>query len=124
MNPFRDLEGLERVGEPIVTEDELSVYADTFGRTGFRGGVNWYRNIDANAAAHPEVGTRPLELPTLMICAEWDPALRPEMAAGMPDLCADLELHTVAKAGHWVQQESPEEVNDLLVDWLVRRFGG
>ncbi|MFZ4518034.1 MAG: alpha/beta fold hydrolase [Microthrixaceae bacterium] len=123
MNPFRDLAGLESRGEPIVGEDELSVYASTFERTGFRGGINWYRNIDANGAAHPDVGTRRLELPTLMICAEWDPALRPEMAAGMPELCSDLEMHTVARAGHWVQQESPEEVDDLLVDWLVRRFG-
>lgn len=122
LNPFRDLAALEPRGELVVDEEELRTYADTFARTGFRGGVNWYRNIDANAAAHPEVGTRPLSLPTLMICAEWDPALRPDMAAGMPSLCSDLEMHTVSRAGHWVQQEAPDEVNGLLVDWLTRRF--
>jgi pimeloyl-ACP methyl ester carboxylesterase len=58
-----------------------------------------------------------------MICAEWDPALPPALAATMPERCSDLELHVVPKAGHWVQNESPEEVNDLLVDWLTRRFG-
>jgi pimeloyl-ACP methyl ester carboxylesterase len=121
-NPFRDLAALEPRGELIADEDELSVYADTFARTGFRGGINWYRNIDANAAAYPQVGTTPLSLPALMLCAEWDPALRPEMAAGMPELCSDLEMHTIPKAGHWVQQESPDEVNGLLVDWLTRRF--
>jgi pimeloyl-ACP methyl ester carboxylesterase len=41
----------------------------------------------------------------------------------MHERCSDLELHTVSRAGHWVQQEYPEEVNGLLTDWLVRRFG-
>lgn len=123
LNPFRDLASLTPRGELIADEEELGVYTEAFTRTGFRGGINWYRNIDANAAAYPAVGTQPLSLPALMLCAEWDPALRPEMAAGMPELCSDLEMHTVAKAGHWVQQESPEEVNALLVDWLTRRFG-
>ena len=79
--------------------------------------------IDANAAAFPELGTVPLDLPALMLCAEWDPALRPELAAGMPSLCSDLEMHVVDGAGHWVQQEDPSTVNRLLVDWLLRRFG-
>lgn len=121
-NPFIDLESVPELGEPLLSDEELEVYASNFDRTGFRGGINWYRNIDANAAAHPEVGTAQLDLPALMICAEWDPALPPALAAGMPSVCSDLEMHTVAKAGHWVQQESPDEVNDLLVDWLTRRF--
>jgi pimeloyl-ACP methyl ester carboxylesterase len=122
-NPFRDLRSVTPRGELVVDEEELAVYTQAFASSGFRGGINWYRNLDTNAAAHPEIGTTPLELPALMICAEWDPALRPEMAAGMPQTCSDLEMHTIAKAGHWVQQEMPEEVNALLVDWLTRRFG-
>lgn len=121
-NPFKDLESLPQLGAPILSAEELDVYASTFERTGFAGGINWYRNIDRNLAEHPEVGTQRLELPSLMICAEWDPALPPALAANMGSTCADLEMHTVAKAGHWVQQEYPEEVNDLLVDWLTRRF--
>ena len=121
-NPFIDLDSVSDAGEPLLTTEELDHYGATFGRTGFRGGINWYRNIDANAAAHPEVGTMPLSLPTLMICAEWDPALPPALAAKMGERCSDLEMHTIAKAGHWVQREYPEEVNDLLVDWLTRRF--
>jgi pimeloyl-ACP methyl ester carboxylesterase len=122
-NPFDHLEELPDLGERLLNDEELERYAATFTRTGFRGGINWYRNIDRNAAAHPEVGTTALDLPTLMICAEWDPALPPALAAGMPSSCSDLEMHTIAKGGHWVQQEYPEEVNDLLVDWLTRRFG-
>ena len=98
------------------------MYGEAFERTGFRGGINWYRNIDANALNYTGVGTQPLDLPTLMICSEWDPALPPALAANMASLCSDLEMSTIAKTGHWVQQENPEAVNDLLVDWLTRRF--
>jgi len=44
------------------------------------------------------------------------------MAAGMSSLIDDLEVHMIPEAGHWVQQESPDRVNDHLVDWLTRRF--
>jgi microsomal epoxide hydrolase/non-specific protein-tyrosine kinase len=49
-------------------------------------------------------------------------ALRPELAAGMPALCPDLETKSIARCGHWTQQEKPAELNAILVDWLVRRF--
>lgn len=122
-NPFLHLDDLEPIGPGIVTEEDLEHYVTTFERTGFTGGLNWYRNIDANAAAFPQLGTTPLDLPTLVLTAEWDPALRPELAAGMPALCSDLEVHLVPRAGHWVQQEHPAEVNRRLLDWLLRRFG-
>lgn len=121
-NPFIDLASLPEIGEPLLSDEELAHYVREFSRTGFRGGLNWYRNIDRNAAAHPDVGVAPIDIPTLMICAEWDPALPPALAEGMDQRCSDLEMHVVPKAGHWVQTESPEEVNDLLVDWLSRRF--
>ncbi|MEE8556986.1 MAG: alpha/beta hydrolase, partial [Myxococcota bacterium] len=66
-------------------------------------------------------GTRKLSLPCLMITAEWDGALRPEMAAGMPALCSNLETTLMERAGHWVQQEFPDELNARVVDWLTRR---
>ncbi len=122
-NPFLHLEALDPIGPQVVEPGEVDHYATVFERTGFAGGINWYRNIDANAAAFPGLGTTPLHLPTLMLSAAWDPALRPELAAGMPELCDDLEMHIVERAGHWVQQEDPATVNRLLVDWLHRRFG-
>ncbi len=121
-NPFINLESLPDLGEKLLSEEELDVYADAFGRTGFRGGINWYRNIDDNARRYPTVGVQHLDLPALMICAEWDPALPPALAADMGERCSDLEMHIVPRAGHWVQSECPEEVNDLLIDWLTRRF--
>jgi len=122
-NPFRDLDGLDTVGEAIYSPDELDHIASVFERTGFGGGINWYRNVDANAVAHPDACTVPLDIPTLMVTAEWDPALPPALAANMPDVCSDLEMHMVARAGHWLAEEYPEELNALITDWLLRRFG-
>ncbi len=124
MNPFRRLEEMEPVGEPLLSEEELARYAEVFGRTGFRGGISWYRNIDRNQDRWPSVGQQKLDLPALMILAEWDPVLRPEMAAGMPALVGDLEMHTLPRCGHWTPQEQPEDLNRLLVDWLRRRLAG
>lgn len=122
MNPFRRLDEIEPTGEPIVSERELETYVEAYERTGFRGGINWYRNIDRNHELLPGIGSQKLDLPCLMVTAEWDAALRPELAAGMPALCSDLEMHQVARAGHWIQQEKPDDLNAVLIGWLARRF--
>ncbi len=117
MNPFLDAEKWPVLGEPLGGLDH---YIDVFERTGFRGGINWYRNIDRNAAEHPDVGTKKLEIPCLMLTAEWDPGLRPEFADGMHALCSDLELHMIPGVAHWVKQEAPLVVNERLLSWLGR----
>jgi pimeloyl-ACP methyl ester carboxylesterase len=122
MNPFRRIEDLKPATPLIVTPEELEVYVRTYEKTGFRGGINWYRNIDRNSKELPHIGTTRLALPCLMITADWDVALPPRMASGMPALCSDLEMHNIERAGHWVQQEFPMEVNTAIVDWLVKRF--
>ncbi|MAE96585.1 MAG: epoxide hydrolase [Deltaproteobacteria bacterium] len=122
MNPFRRLEELPQ-REGLLTPEELDVFVETFERTGFRGGIEWYRNFDRNWERLPQMGASPIQVPSLMVTAEWDGALRPEMAAGMPALVPDLEMRQIAKCGHWTQQEKPEELNRILTDWLVRRFG-
>jgi pimeloyl-ACP methyl ester carboxylesterase len=121
-NPFRRLEELPELGEALLSEQEIDVYARAFEASGFRGGINWYRNIDRNASLFPEIGAQKLDLPCLMITAEWDGALRPEMAAGMPAVCSDLEMKMIDRCGHWTQQDKPDELNAILVDWLKRRF--
>ena len=121
MNPFRKLEELED-GEPILSVSELDVFVRSFEQTGFRGGINWYRNLDRNWESAPKIGVSKIEVPCLMVTAAWDAALRPEMAAGMPALIPDLEIHQIETCGHWTQQERPDELNRLLVDWLTRRF--
>ncbi len=110
-------------GVPLVSDEELDVYVRNYLATGFRGGIEWYRNIDRNRELVPGVGETPLDLPCLMLCAEWDVALRPDMADPMAAVCSDLERHDIPRAGHWVQQEQPTELNAHLVSWLQRRFG-
>ncbi len=122
MNPFRRIEELAPDSPPIVTPEELEVYVAAYEKTGFRGGINWYRNIDRNARELPAIGTEKLSLPTLMITAEWDAALPPRLAEGMPKLCSDLETVQIDRAGHWVQQEFPNEVNRAITGWLSRRI--
>jgi epoxide hydrolase A/B len=122
MNPFRRLAELPSLGEPILPPGELDVFVRTFERTGFTGGLNWYRNMDRNWETAPGVGATRIDVPCLMVTAEWDPVLRPEMAAGMGTLIADLETVMIPRCGHWTQQEKPAELNRALVDWLTRKF--
>lgn len=121
-NPFRDIAALPERGEVLLSPEDVDVYTQEFTRSGFRGPINWYRNIDANQARYPKVGVERLTLPCLMICAERDVALPPAMAADMPQRCSDLEMHTIPDCGHWTQQEKPDELNQLMIQWLVRRF--
>ena len=122
MNPFLDIEGAPALGEPLLSKDDFEHYVAAFSRTGFRGGINWYRNIDANAAAHPDVGVVPLSVPCLMLMADRDPALRPEFAADMPERCSNLEMHLIENAGHWVLREQAATVNKHLCTWLKHHF--
>ncbi len=121
-NPFRRLEAVPKIGDPLLTEEELGVYVRAFEKTGFRGGINWYRNIDRNVDLFPEIGVAKLALPCLMLTAEWDMALPPSAAAGMPAVCADFEVKMIERCGHWTQQEKPEELNAILIEWLKKRF--
>lgn len=122
MNPFLDIASTATLGEPLLSNEHFQHYVNAFSRTGFRGGINWYRNIDGNALAHPEVGVMPLDLPCLMLMADRDPALRPEFAADMPERCNRLQMHLIEEAAHWVQQEQPEAFNAHLVSWLQQHF--
>ena len=121
-NMVQIVEGEEGPGEPVVTEEELRVYVETFERTGFTGGINWYRNIDHNWETTAHTDGMQITVPSLMVVAEWDPVLRPELTEPMKALVPDLEIATILRCGHWTQAERPDELNRILVDWLTRRF--
>jgi soluble epoxide hydrolase / lipid-phosphate phosphatase len=104
---------------PFLTAADFEVYATTFERTGFRGGLNWYRNFDLNWESTAYLGGAKVTQPALMITAELDPVLRPAMAEGMNAWVPNLRgTHLVRGCGHWTQQEKPAEVNRLLVEFL------
>lgn len=106
----------------FLSVEEFAVFIETFKRTGFTGAINWYRNMTRNWERSEGLPTRIDNLPCLMITAELDAVLTPSMAAGMPNLIGDLEMHEVKGSGHWTQQEKPDEVNRMILDWLNRRF--
>lgn len=118
MNPFLDPESWPPMGAPLCSPADLAHYCEAFERSGFGGGINWYRNIDRNAVDHPAVGKQPLDVPCLMLTAEIDPGLRPEFADGMENRIANLSRHDLEGVGHWIQQEVPDEVNRHLIAWL------
>jgi len=122
MNPFFDIDNAPQWGQPLLSEAHYQYYVDAFSRTGFRGGINWYRNIDPNAAAFPGIGVDPIDIPCLMMMADRDPALRPEYAEDMPERCSNLEMQLIEGAGHWVQQEQAQLFNSHLLTWLRKHF--
>ncbi|MFN3513871.1 MAG: alpha/beta fold hydrolase [Phenylobacterium sp.] len=106
----------------LLSPDELAAFVETFEETGFTGGINWYRNFSRNWERSANLPTRIDGLPCLMIMAERDVVLSPAMADGMEEVISDLEKALVAESGHWTQQEKPEEVNRIILDWMDRRF--
>ncbi|MEZ5225866.1 MAG: alpha/beta hydrolase [Acidimicrobiales bacterium] len=102
-----------------LTQDELDHYAGEFSRTGFTGGINWYRNFDRNWERHPELAGARVTVPSLFIGGSADPVLQmvdPEANVSWLDDHRGNVL--VDGAGHWVQQERPDEVNTALIAFL------
>ena len=122
-NPFLDIETLESRTESLLDAAELDAYASAFERSGFFGPVSWYRNADRNREIAPDIGEKTLDLPALQVVTDRDPAVPPAAAELAKAKCSDVEVHLIAECGHWTQQEKPDELNRILVDWLVRRFG-
>src|SRR5271154_6445824 len=107
---------------PILSPEEKKVFVDTFTKTGFTGGINWYRNFSRNWQRSADLD-HTVRVPSLMIMAENDAVLPPSAADGMEKLIADLEKYLVRGSGHWTQQEKPEEVSAKLIEWRRKRFG-
>jgi pimeloyl-ACP methyl ester carboxylesterase len=106
-----------------LSQAELEAYAAAFARSGFRGGLNWYRNIDRNwELLAPFAGAR-VTVPALYIHGDRDVVVRmpgaDKMLAALPALVPDLRRQiTLAGCGHWTQQERPAEVNAALIAFL------
>jgi pimeloyl-ACP methyl ester carboxylesterase len=104
---------------PWLDEDDLRVYQEAFERTGFTGGLNWYRNIDRNWELIEPFADRRIEQPALFITGSRDPVARFMPAAIMEGKVTDLRgVVEIEGAGHWVQQQTPWEVNEALLDFL------
>jgi pimeloyl-ACP methyl ester carboxylesterase len=116
---WAEQDGAEPKRAEWLSEDELAVYVDAFERTGFTGGLNWYRNMDRNWELTEAVAERRVEQPAMFLTGEDDPVRNFMPAAAMNGWVTDLRADVlVAGAGHWVQQERPVEVNAALLDFI------
>ena len=108
-------------GELVMPKDELQFFINTFQKTGFTGGINWYRNFTRNWVESGKIEQK-VHVPGLIIMAEDDVVLSPAMADGMERFVPDLEKVLIKKCGHWTQQEHPQETSDAMIGWLKKRF--
>jgi pimeloyl-ACP methyl ester carboxylesterase len=108
----------EAGGDPLLSVEERNYYADAFARSGFTGPINWYRNWTRNWEALAGVDQE-IDIPTLFIGAANDVIISPEQIEAMRPLVTNLEIHMLEKCGHWSQQEKPDEVNRVMLDWLM-----
>lgn len=103
-----------------LTSEELAVYEQAFERSGFAGGLNYYRNIDRNWEHASALSRQSSDVPSMFLTGSLDPvrAFMPSDRMGevftrhRPEVILD-------GAGHWVQQERASEVNAALIEFLT-----
>jgi len=112
---------------PWLSEGDVDAYAAEFRKSGFRGALNWYRNIDRNwELLAPWSGAR-VEVPALYVAGDRDLVL---LFRGMDQLLPNLKQFIpkldqtiiLPGCGHWTQQERPEEVNAALLAFLKKHY--
>lgn len=99
--------------------DEFQVYLEAFRKGGINGPLNFYRNIDRNWETSEHLADRAVECPCLVVMTDKDPVLPPHLAEGTERWLPNLRRELITDCGHWTQQEKPEEVNRLLLDFLA-----
>ncbi|KAN0089465.1 epoxide hydrolase 2 [Hyaloscypha variabilis] len=114
---------VSRLSARWLTDDDLVVYAQEFGRNGFQGGLNWYRiATDPNNMKDVELfAGKKIEVPTLFISGkkDWGTYQEPRAVEKMGEVCSQFKGSVlVDNAGHWVQQEQPEKVIQLVSKFL------
>jgi pimeloyl-ACP methyl ester carboxylesterase len=104
-----------------LNEEEHRVYTDAYKAGGFTGPINRYRNWSRNWESTKDV-EQTVNVPTLFIGAEDDVIVAPAQIEAMKPHVADLEIQMIKNCGHWTQQQKPDEVNSIMLEWLGRRY--
>ena len=109
----------------FLSADEFENYCRAFARSGFGGGVNWYRNLENNWLATKPWHQMTISIPSMFVGGTADFVVDTadqnlgERADSMADRFADFRADVrIDGAGHWVQQEAPDEVNAALLEFL------
>lgn len=106
----------------FVTDADMDYYVEMYRKSGFRGGLNWYRNIPTVSSSTPELEGRRIAQPAAFIAGAADPVLlfdpnwREKFVASFDDL---RSLDLIDDAGHWVQLEQPAKTTDLILRFLA-----
>ena len=119
---FLDSGALPETLPAWLTEQDVDFFTGEFERTGFGGGLNWYRNIDRMWELTPFLNGAKLRQPSLFIAGEVDAVLTMyrEHFDAMEETMPNLRKKAVLPgAGHWIQQERPAEVNQGLMEFLA-----
>ena len=107
-----------------LPEEELRVYSGEYERTGFQGGLQWYRTrfVPAYNAEFQLFAGKTIDVPSAFIAgkSDWGVYQWPgDFEALQTSFCTNMKgVHLLDGAGHWVQQEQPEAVNALLLGFL------
>ena len=106
-----------------LTEADLDHMAAEFSRSGFRGGLNWYRNIDRNWELTAPWAGASIHQPALFIAGSLDPIITSSSGAAavqaLPRAVPGLRRTLLVEgAGHFIQQERPQIVNEALIEFL------
>ena len=103
-----------------LSEEDLASYVDEFTRTGFTGGLNWYRNIRRNWERTAQLDGARILVPAMFLTGDRDPVTLFMSDAHLDECIPDLRAKlTLEGAGHWVQQERPDEVSTALLSFLA-----
>ena len=105
------------------SEADLDFYAKEFARSGFAGGLNWYRNIDRNWELLAPYARAQVQVPALYLAGERDLVLSfpgaKEIIANLQSCVPQLRRSIILPGcGHWTQQERPREVNAAMIEFL------
>lgn len=109
-----------------LSKHDFDFYVREFARNGFEAPLNWYRNIDRNWELLGPYADRKIEMPALFIGGDKDPIVQLSRSAfdKLPQTVPGLAGSTlIPDCGHWTQQEKPNEVNALLIDFLKKHYG-
>ena len=127
-DPKRSAGGwIDRLGEPLerpgwLTEADLDYYVDEFTRSGFRGGVNYYRNFDTNWEITADLDPI-IQIPSAFISGAADVVIggasQEALTTMMTPVMSDFRGVTlIPEMGHWVQQEAPAVTNEAITRFL------
>ena len=120
LNDYRLIEEAFRgmaINQSAFTDADIEQYKNAFAKRGaLTGAINYYRNLPIYLSQKKVWGV--LKMPTLMIWGEEDRALGKELTYGTEEYVQDLQIRYIPNCSHWVQQEQPQLVNQMMREFL------